>query len=607
MVIWKHRLAITTWYAIALTILFFALQAFLETIIGLPFFSFLASTSTLPWRIFFTTTASLRFLFNLLVLCYIFIALLAISGRPIHSLLAVSALATALAAAEYNFFKNLNTVFTLDYLKRIPELLTLLQTGFFPTYAVTLTVMALCLFLFTAVYLWKKEKPIKPRWRMTWALVSLAGLPFMASPALLGRSLEFFDFDLIFQSREERLSRGGVIAALLTDYHYILKRWYRIPPEEYSEQTIRNMIPVEGPLPAAVSEPRRIRVIFYLMESYWDPVATFPGIISPDPLKPIKELKLNPERSFRGRSAVPVFGGATIQTEFEVLTGLSAHAFGELVFPNLHGPVESIATYYQSLNPPAQTTYITAYKITFFNRNNALRHFGIERLIEAKDMLCSDTGGSWDGRTEECLITETIRLLKTPDAPELLMLSGVQNHADYSVAVHSRPFRFAEAIPESDHQALLVHANHLHDMSEQLVRLVRFVDSSNHPTLLFAFGDHLPPKFSFLTDERPKPKDWKATPFLLHANFPLPADVKEWLARNQLPAIYELNAIVQHAAGIPLSPAAKAVLALRRDCPPQPEPSDITPECTKRHQLLTYDMVLGKRYAARDADKPEVK
>lgn len=96
-----------------------------------------------------------------------------------------------------------------------------------------------------------------------------------------------------------------------------------------------------------------------------------------------------------------------------------------------------------------------------------------------------------------------------------------------------------------------------------------------------------------------RPPDWKATPFLLHANFPLPAQVRRWLQENPMPATYEMNAIIQLGAGIPLSPIGKTILSFRNVCPPQADPARLAPACRHRLHLLTYDMVLGKRYAAR--------
>lgn len=582
--------------------LFFALQLSVERMIGQKFFTLLASTSTMAWKIFLTTNASLRLLLSLLVLGLTLILFLVLTGRRRLSLLLLTTLVVIVGVAEYQFLKNLNVVFSLDYLKRVHEFFILIQSGFFSTPVVLSAIVGILLLLSGVYFLWKKEQPISRRTRLRYALTLLMGAPLLASPAILGKTLELFGLDRHFQTREVQHVVNGVPGALLVDYYHNLKRWRRIPPDGYSEEAIRGMMPQITPVPIpTVSGGRRVRIILYLMESYWDPVSTFPESISPDPLQPFKEMRLDPSRSFRGRIIVPVFGGGTIQTEFEVLTGLSASGFGELVYPSLQSPVESLAEFYTRLDPPGKALFMTAHEKTFYNRNIALPYFGVHHFIEDDDMACSDIGGTWYARTEKCLITETIDLMNRHDAPEVLMLEGAQNHADYFIAVNERPFAFSEAVPESDRPTYLIHVNHLRDLSEQAVRLARFVDTSKEPTILFAYGDHLPSKFSFLVDGTPKPADWRTTPFLLHANFPLPADVLDWLKRTPLPATYEMNAIIQQAAGIPLSPVGRTVLSWRKDCPPKSDPAKVKPECAQRHRLLTYDMVLGRRYASRAA------
>jgi hypothetical protein len=248
------------------------------------------------------------------------------------------------------------------------------------------------------------------------------------------------------------------------------------------------------------------------------------------------------------------------------------------------------------MNPGSHTAFLTGHKKRFYNRQQIIPLLGIDSLYQDTDMNCTTEGGSWGSRTEECVVSEAITLMNSSDAPDLLLIEGAQNHAVYNVAYNKIPYQFSDAIPLKDRAALLIHINHLHDQAEQLVRLTQFIKDSKEPTVLLAFGDHLPPSFSFLPSKRDTVEHPNATPYILFSNFSLPSDALNLISELEYPATYELNAVLQLTAGLPLSPAGRASLVWRKDCPASAV-EKMESECIRRHQLLSYDLILGKKFA----------
>lgn len=125
---------------------------------------------------------------------------------------------------------------------------------------------------------------------------------------------------------------SGLLASFLNNL-----QWLEIDkPNAYNENTIRKI--VDSTPNREITQNELPDVIMIMSEAFWDPTTMVNVEFSVDPLKNFHDLS---NKYTSGNLVVPVFGGNTVNTEFEVLTSMSTQFL----------PVGSIP-YYNYLNKP---------------------------------------------------------------------------------------------------------------------------------------------------------------------------------------------------------------------------------------------------------------
>ncbi len=197
-----------------------------------------------------------------------------------------------------------------------------------------------------------------------------------------------------------------------------------------------------------------------------------------------------------GRLHVPTFGGGTIRTEFEMLSGLSLRYFDELQFPYLQMSHKALPSLVRTLNSHGYATMaLHGNEPAFWNRTAAFHALGFERFVS---MSSFPPGATMDGRymSDSAMTDEIMVQLKDQGPPQFIFAISIEAHGPYDVEPTHADERDAIAVPAGvtgkDKQELQTYLYHLKHADAELGRLVSWLAQRKRPSLVLFYGDHLP-------------------------------------------------------------------------------------------------------------------
>lgn len=252
-----------------------------------------------------------------------------------------------------------------------------------------------------------------------------------------------------------------------------------------------------------------------------------------------------------GNLHVPVFGGRTLQTEFEVLSGMpvkfypgSMFAYYEVVnhpFAALPGLLDKIGYKTLAMHPGNRG---------FWRRDTAMPDMGFDVFEDIGSFLYprdfSDRGHVRDAALMRAILAE----LDAASGPTFITAITMDNHFPYGDG--APPVDAGLGLPAKlkgearrEMADYLVHAI---DADNAYGFLLDALKRRDRPTIVLFYGDHLPPLSSvyqtlcFKDGKRPEEH---LPPFRVWANFPLPKIPETTYS-------YLLSGWLMHAAGLPL-------------------------------------------------------
>ncbi len=243
-------------------------------------------------------------------------------------------------------------------------------------------------------------------------------------------------------------------------------------------------------------------VILIQLESFIDPKTIKEMTFSDDPAPIHTYLR---EKFSNGKLAVPSFGGGTANTEFEVLTGINLDNFGPGEYPYktimLEQPCESIAFNLKENGYSAHA--IHNHTGNFYDRDKVYPRMGFDSF-QSKEYMYDFETTPYGWCKDKVLTDEIMTALTytdeengvTADKPRFVWTVSVQGHGAYP----------SEPVPGSDNViqiesdnftepelcALEYYINQLWEMDMFLGSLISALEARKRPTLLIAYGDHLP-------------------------------------------------------------------------------------------------------------------
>ncbi|WP_426701075.1 LTA synthase family protein [Rhodanobacter sp. Col0626] len=197
-----------------------------------------------------------------------------------------------------------------------------------------------------------------------------------------------------------------------------------------------------------------------------------------------------------GKLHVPTFGGGTIRTEFEVLTGLSLRYFDNLQFPYLQMSHKAVPSLVRTLGAHGYTTMaLHGNDPAFWNRTAAFKAIGFDKFVSQSSF---PPGAAMDGKymADSAMTDEIMQQLKDSGPPQFIFAISIEAHGPYDVEPTHAAERDAIPVPDGisgrDKLELQTYLYHLKHADAELGRLVKQLAQRQRPSLVLFYGDHLP-------------------------------------------------------------------------------------------------------------------
>ncbi|MDR2157045.1 MAG: LTA synthase family protein [Clostridiales Family XIII bacterium] len=350
-------------------------------------------------------------------------------------------------------------------------------------------------------------------------------------------------------------------------------------PRGYSEAAVREAFPEKaaGSMTSAQKDRNQFpNIVFLQLESFIDPDEikgmAFSGVTAPF----FKELK---EKHSSGYLTVPVVGGGTANTEFEVMSGMSLQFFGPGEYPYksiLKKEVcETMA--YDVKRLGFATHAIHNHRGAFYNRDKVFAHLGFDDFTSLEYMsYVYKTPKNY--ATDDVLIGEILGALDATDAKDYIYAISVQGHGDYpTVKTINDPIVTVEGdVPDETKYAYEYYVQQIMEMDIFLKRLTEELSQYGEDVVLILYGDHLP-ALGMTGAEMQSGSTFK-TQYVIWSNFGMKREAKDLAA-------YQLSAEVQRRIGM----REGTMTVFHQDSKGKRDYRD-------NLHLLQYDMLYGKRY-----------
>lgn len=320
-------------------------------------------------------------------------------------------------------------------------------------------------------------------------------------------------------------------------------------------------------------------VIFLQLESFIDSAHFLNLTYSEDPTPVFRALK---QKYPSGSLTVPTLGAGTVNTEFEVMTGMSLDYFGTGEYPYTTVLMEQ-ATESIAFNLKEHGYYATAIhnnSATFYDRNYVFANLGYDRFVSSEYMTdLSYTSVGWC--KDLCLVPQITKALNATKQADLVYAISVQPHGKYpqdQAAVAGLPIRVTPEgeYDEALHSAYTYYINQLKEVDDFLKQLTDTLAAYPEPVMLVLFGDHLPNFNAAPADMHLQ--DLFKTEYVIWTNYPLEKEDADLYT-------YQLTAQVLEAVGINTGALTKLHQG-RTD----------NPDYYNTLEMMEYDMLFGEKY-----------
>ena len=357
--------------------------------------------------------------------------------------------------------------------------------------------LAILLGLVLMIALWRLEPPLftrrtrAKRWLAAGAL-GVALLSLLAGLPAWGKLYNGRVLWLEPWSAQSTRTHAGLISALVMfhlQYDHAREKPDRVAAAQLIEQA-------QPDLARALRTPSAARelpdIVVVQSESFFDPTI-MRGYEHSDFTPNLRRLAAH------GRSGalhVPTFGGGTIRTEFEVLTGLSLRYFDNLQFPYLQMNRKSVPSLVHVLDAHGyETIAVHGNDPAFWNRSTAFKALGFDRFVS---QAAFPAQAAMDGKymADSAMTDEILRQLKNDGPPQFIFAISIEAHGPYDVEPRDIAARDAIPVPAGitgkarlELQTYLYHIGHA---DAELGRLVAALAARKRPSRVLFYGDHLP-------------------------------------------------------------------------------------------------------------------
>lgn len=281
-------------------------------------------------------------------------------------------------------------------------------------------------------------------------------------------------------------TENGFLYSYLDSYAQSFKN----KPDNYTQE---NMIKIKDELEKEEYEGAfnvKPNIIFLQLEAVMD-LSNMENLgLTGDPLANFNKLS---EEYTSGVLNVPTFGGGTVRTEFEVLTGYSNDYLspGEIAYTTIlkQKEVDSIASYLN--NYGYEGTMIHNYRGNFYDRDTVAKNLGFKRFIPLEYMYNTEDHPNYP---KDFLLLANIRkVLAENNNPKFIYGIGVQTHSPYNsnYSNTNNAIKVTGEISDEARNQAQDYVDRLVEVDTFIGNLVKYLEELNEPVVLVVFSDHL--------------------------------------------------------------------------------------------------------------------
>ena len=282
-----------------------------------------------------------------------------------------------------------------------------------------------------------------------------------------------------------------------------------------------------------------------------------------------------------GSFTVPACGAGTANTEFEVLTGISAKFFGPGEYPYKgklrKKTLENMA--YVAKSHGYRTSALHDHRALFYNRNEVYANMGFDTFTSVEYMNnVSFTPTNWCKDT--VLTGEIMDIMRSSEERDFLHVISVEGHGAYPTErVFKNPYTTVTCDDEETKWKYEYYLNECHEMDTFIGELIQAIEEADEPTVMIIYGDHIPALD--VKEENYKADNLYQTRYVIWDNIGLQKEDRDITS-------YQSGAILLEDAGL----GHEGILFDYQQTTSQDDPDYL-----EDMEALAYDMLYGKNYA----------
>ncbi len=428
-------------------------------------------------------------LFNILVLCGIYLCLTALLGKGIPKII-IGIVTIFLTVANYIKFTYFDEPFYPWDLYLVRNLIGI-SREYLSIPIIIAVIAAIGVLVYLVIHFRKAiGRYLKPK--LSLFLLPFAAVFFLLNSVILTNtplSIQLGIQKSWYIGKDEIMANG----MFAQNYFYLteLDKYLNPKPQGYNENTMAEINSKYGKTGESVAATSSVskekpNVIMIMSESFWD-------ITKLNDLKFSKDIVENTHKYQKGQIAAPIIGGGTANSEFEALTGMSISSLspGIIVYnAYLRTKTPSIASVLKDNG--YSTTAIHPNYGWFYNRDKVYNYFGFDDFYDVdKFSLSSQCKGPYI--SDYALVDKIMDTLNSSDKPAFIFGVSMQNHDPY-IDKYSSHDVTVESDKLDDKQKNIVgnFAQGIYDADQSLGKLIQELKKIKKPTLVYFFGDHAP-------------------------------------------------------------------------------------------------------------------
>lgn len=267
-------------------------------------------------------------------------------------------------------------------------------------------------------------------------------------------------------------------------------------PNNYSNQSVDDIVNLvnEKVKETTANLKYKPNVIVVQLESFFDPSRVNYFETNIDPIPHWHELC---SKYTSGYLTVPTIGAGTVNTEFEILTGMSMRFFGAGEYPYkgiLQDNVcESSAFIMKDLGYTCFALHNN--EANFYSRKKVYKNLGFDYFISGEYMLNQNDVNENGWMRDRNLIKPILDTLDSTDGTDYVFTVSVQPHGSYPTEqVYEDPIVkvSGENLSDDKKYAWEYYVNQLYEEDQFVYDLINAVKARKERTVVVFYGDHQP-------------------------------------------------------------------------------------------------------------------